>query len=92
MRTIVKYRDYLIGSVPVQPWGTFEWKPGILISSQRKGIVIIQSYTDDTTLSMEEDADLEGIKLGQHSINGEATQCQEQVPSRRGQTTISGYS
>ena len=77
MSKMVEYRDYTISSIPVHPAGSQEWKPGIVISTERGGIVTTQSYTDDTTFAMEEDADLHGITMGQLVIDGQALEVSE---------------
>jgi hypothetical protein len=51
-----------------------EWKPEIVISSERDGIVTSRPYADDTTYTTEEAADNHGIKLGQYIIDGESPQ------------------
>lgn len=73
----VDYRDYTISSIPVQPLGTQQWKPSIVISSERVGVVSTQSYTDDTLFLTEEDADVHGITLGQQIIDGMAPEVSE---------------
>jgi hypothetical protein len=70
MAKIVDYRGYTITSIPLQPVGTHEWIPDIKISTERAGVVATQSYTDDTTYLMEEEADLHGIRMGQQIIDG----------------------
>jgi hypothetical protein len=74
MAKIVDYRGYTITSIPLQPVGTHEWTPDIKISTERAGVVATQSYTDDTTHIMEEDADLHGIRMGQQIIDGISSQ------------------
>ena len=72
MSTMVEYRGYTISSTPSQPLGTHKWKSEIVISSEREGVVTTQSYTGDTTHATEEDADTEGVRLGQQMIDGKA--------------------
>ena len=71
MAKLVDYRGYTITSIPMQPVGTHEWTPDIKISTERAGVVAMQSYTDGTTHIMEEDADLHGIRMGRQIIDGE---------------------
>jgi hypothetical protein len=66
----INYREYTISSTPVQRLERGEWKPEILISSEREGIVTWQPYADETTYTTEEAADNHGIKLGQDIIDG----------------------
>lgn len=73
MAKIVDYRGYTITSIPLQPVGTHEWKPDLRISTERAGVVATQSYTDDTTHIMEEDADLYGIRMGHQIIDANPT-------------------
>ena len=85
MAKIVDYRGYTITSIPLQPVGTHEWKPDIKISTERVGVVATQSYTDDTTHLIEEDADLHGIRMGQQIIDGISPQVVSELldsPSR----------
>ncbi len=77
MGKTVDYRDYTISSIPVQPLGTQQWKPSIVISSEREGVVSTRSYTDDTLFPMEVDADLHGITMGQQIIDGMAPEVSE---------------
>jgi hypothetical protein len=70
----VEYREYTISSTPLQLSGKNEWKPAIVISSEREGIVTSRPYADDTTYTTEEAADNHGIKLGQYIIDGESPQ------------------
>jgi hypothetical protein len=70
----VEYREYTISSTPLQLSGKNEWKPAIVISSEREGIVTSRPYADDTTYTTEEAADNHGIKLGQYIIDGESSQ------------------
>ena len=71
MSKIVGYQEYTISSTPMQ-LGKSEWKPEIVISSEREGIVTTQSYTDETIYPMEEAADIHGITLAQKIIDGKA--------------------
>jgi hypothetical protein len=48
MSKIVDYREYTISSTPAQLSGKSEWKPEIVISSEREGIATTQSYADGT--------------------------------------------
>ena len=85
MAKIVDYRGYTITSIPLQLVGMHEWKPDIKISTERAGVVATQSYTDDTTHLMEEDADLHGIRMGQQIIDGISPQVVSELldsPSR----------
>ena len=66
----VEYGEYTISSTPLQLSGKNEWKPEIVISSEREGVVMAQSYTDETTYTTEEAADTYGIKLGQDIVDG----------------------
>jgi hypothetical protein len=66
----VEYREYTISSTPLHLSGKNEWKPAIVISSEREGIVTSRPYADDTTYTTEEAADNHGIKLGQYIIDG----------------------
>ena len=68
----VEYQEYTISSTPLQLSGKNEWKPEIVISSEREGVVSSQPYTDETTYTTEEAADTYGIKLGQDIIDGKA--------------------
>jgi hypothetical protein len=70
----VEYREYTISSTPLHLSGKNEWKPAIVISSERDGIVTSRPYADDTTYTTEEAADNHGIKLGQYIIDGESPQ------------------
>ena len=45
----IDYREYTIISTPVPLLESGEWKPGIVISSEREGIVTSQPYADETT-------------------------------------------
>lgn len=72
MSKIVGYREYTISSTPRQLLGKREWKPEIVISSEREGIVTTQSCTDETIYPMEEAADIHGITLAQKIIDGKA--------------------
>ena len=85
MAKIVDYRGYTITSIPLQPVGTHEWKPNIKISTEGEGVVAAQSYTDDTTHIMEEDADCHGIRMGQQIIDGKSSHVMTEIldsPSR----------
>jgi hypothetical protein len=73
----VEYRGYTISSIPVQPLGTQQWTPSIVISSEREGVVSTQSYTDDTMFGTEENVDLHGITMGQQIIDGIAPEVSE---------------
>ena len=64
------YREYTISSTPLQLLERGEWKPEILISSEREGVVTARPYTDETTYTTVEAADTYGIKLGQDIIDG----------------------
>ena len=66
----INYREYTISSTPLQQLERGEWKPEILISSEREGIVTSEPYADETTYTTEEAADNHGIKLGQDIIDG----------------------
>ena len=66
----VEYREYTISSTPLHLLESGEWKPAIVISSERDGIVTSRPYADDTTYTTEEAADNHGIKLGQYIIDG----------------------
>lgn len=66
----INYREYTISFTPLQQVERGEWKPEILISSEREGIVTSEPYTDETTYTTEEAADNHGIKLGQDIIDG----------------------
>ena len=66
----VEYREYTISSSPLQLSGKNGWKPEIVISSEREGIVTSRPYADDTTYTTEEASDNHGIKLGQDIIDG----------------------
>jgi hypothetical protein len=68
----VEYREYTISSTPLHLSGTNEWKPTIVISSERDGIVTSRPYADDITYTTEEAADNHGIKLGQYIIDGKS--------------------
>jgi hypothetical protein len=70
MAKTVEYQGYTISSTPVQLSGKNEWKPEIVISSEREGIVTSRPYADETTYTTEEAADNHGIKLGQYIIDG----------------------
>jgi hypothetical protein len=70
----VEYRGYTISSTPLHLLESGEWKPEIVISSEREGIVTSRPYADDTTYTTEEAADNHGIKLGQYIIDGESPQ------------------
>ena len=81
MAKIVDYRGYTITSIPIQPVGTHEWKPEIKISTDHEGVIAAQSYTDDTSHVMEEDADLYGIRMGQQIIDGKTPQVSKTLNS-----------
>ena len=66
----VNYREYTISSTPLQLLERGEWKPEILISSEREGVVTSEPYADETIYTTEEAADNHGIKLGQEIIDG----------------------
>ncbi len=66
----VEYGEYTISSTPLQLSGKNEWKPEIVISSEREGVVASVPYTDETTYTTEEAADTYGIKLGQDIVDG----------------------
>ena len=66
----VEYREYTISSTPLQLSGKNGWKPEIVISWEREGIVTSRLYADETTYTTEEAADSHGIKLGQDIIDG----------------------
>jgi hypothetical protein len=66
----VEYREYTINSSPLQLSGKNGWKPEIVISSEREGIVTSRPYADETTYTTEEASDNHGIKLGQDIIDG----------------------
>jgi hypothetical protein len=72
MSKCVEYREYTISSTPLQLSGKNEWRSKIEISSQREGIVAVESYADDTIHATEESADTHGIQLGQDVIDGNA--------------------
>ena len=77
MSKAAEYRGYTISSTPTQLLGRSEWKPEIVISSEREGIATTQSYADDTTYATEEAADIHGITLGQEIIDGKAPELSE---------------
>lgn len=66
----INYREYTISSTPVPLLERGEWKPEIVISSEREGIVAWQPYADETTYTTEEAADSHGVTLGQDIIDG----------------------
>jgi len=66
----VEYGEYTISSTPLELTEKNEWKPEIVISSEREGVVMAQRYTDETTYTTEEAADTYGIKLGQDIVDG----------------------
>jgi hypothetical protein len=68
----VEYREYTISSSPLHLSGKNEWKPAIVISSERNGIVTSRPYADEITYPTEEAADHHGIKLGQYIIDGKS--------------------
>jgi hypothetical protein len=72
MSKIVGYREYTISSTPKQLLGKSQWKPEIVISSEREGVVTTQSYTDETIYPTEEAANIHGIALAQKIIDGKA--------------------
>jgi hypothetical protein len=72
MSKSIEYQGYTISSIPIQPVGKQQWKPSIVISSEREGVVSTQCYTDDTMFSTERDADIHGITMGQQIIDGRA--------------------
>jgi len=45
----VTYREYTISSTPLHLFERDEWKPEIVISSEREGIVTSRPYADETT-------------------------------------------
>lgn len=73
----VEYRNYTISSTPLHLSGTNEWKPEIVISTEREGVVTERPYTDETTYTTEEAADIYGIKLGQDIIDGKVRELSE---------------
>jgi hypothetical protein len=73
----VEYREYTISSTPMQLSGTNEWKPEIVISTEHEGVVTARPYTDETTYTTEEAADIHGITLGQDIIDGKAPELSE---------------
>ena len=77
MSKTVEYREYTISSTPLQLSGKSEWRPEIVISSEREGIVMSQPYTDETMYTTEEAADNHGIKLGQDIIDGKVPEVSE---------------
>jgi hypothetical protein len=66
----VEYGEYTISSTPLQLSEKNDWKPEIVISSEREGVVMAQRYTDETIYTTEEAADTYGIKLGQDIVDG----------------------
>jgi hypothetical protein len=68
----VEYRGYTISSSPLHLLESGEWKPAIVISSEREGIVTSRPYADEITYTTEEAADNHGIKLGQYIIDGKS--------------------
>jgi hypothetical protein len=79
MSKIVEYQNYTISSVPVQPVGTSEWKPSIVISTEREGIVSTQTFTNDTRFFTEIDADIHGITMGKEIIDGQAPEVSDHL-------------
>ena len=73
----VNYREYTISSTPLPLSGKNEWKPEILISSEREEVVTSRPYTDETTYTTEEAADNYGIKLGHDIIDGKVRELSE---------------
>jgi hypothetical protein len=47
----VEYREYTISSTPLHLLERDEWKPEIVISSEREGVVTSRPYADETTYS-----------------------------------------
>jgi len=73
----VEYREYTISSTPLHLVESGEWKPAIVISSERDGIVTSRPYADEITYPTEEAADNHGIQLGQYILSTErALSCQ----------------
>jgi hypothetical protein len=66
----VTYREYTISSTPLHLLENGKWRPEIVISSEREGIVTSRRYADETTYLTEEAADNHGIQLGQDIIDG----------------------
>jgi hypothetical protein len=77
MSNNVNYRDYTISSTPLHLSGKDEWKPEIVISTEREGVVTARPYTDETTYTTEDAADTYGIKLGQDIIDGKVRELSE---------------
>jgi hypothetical protein len=77
MSKTVNYQEYTISSTPLPLSGKNEWKPEILISSEREEVVTSWPYTDETTYTTEEAADNYGIKLGQDIIDGKVRELSE---------------
>ena len=77
MSKTLDYREYTISSTPARLSGKSEWRPEIVISSEREGIVMSQPYTDETMYTTEEAADNHGIKLGQDIIDGKVPEVSE---------------
>ena len=75
MSKTITYREYTISSTPLHLLEKDEWKPEILISSEREGIVTSRPYADETTYTTEEAADNHGIKLAQDIIDGRPLDC-----------------
>jgi hypothetical protein len=73
----VEYRDYTISSTSLHLSGQNEWKPEIVISTEREGVVTARPYTDETTYTTEEAANTYGIKLGQDMIDGKVRELSE---------------
>jgi hypothetical protein len=70
MSKTINYQEYTISSTPLHLLEKDEWKPEIVISSEREGIVTSRPYADETTYTTEEAANNHGIKLGQYLIDG----------------------
>ena len=78
----VDYRGYTISSTPLNLSGKNEWKPEIVISTEREGVVTAEPYTAEpytaeTKYPTEEAADTYGIKLGQDIIDGKVRDLSE---------------
>jgi hypothetical protein len=73
----IDHRGYTISSTPLQLSEKNEWKPEIVISTEREGVVTAEPYTDETTYITEEAADTYGIKLGQDIIDGKVRELSE---------------
>jgi hypothetical protein len=68
----VEYREYTISSSPLHLLESGKWRPEIVNSSEREGVVTARPYADETTYLTEEAADNHGIQLGQDIIDGKA--------------------